>query len=358
VHERIEHGIVHVTVETPRLSAHVLVAGPPDAVPVVFIHGNVSSARFFGRTLADGASRWRGIAVDLRGFGHSEPKPVDATRGLSDFSDDLDSVLDAEMLHLDGSPVHMVGWSMGGGVAMRYTIDHPGRVRSLTLLAPMSPYGFGGTRDDKGTPCQADFAGSGGGTAKPELVTRLRERDRGAESPFSPRSILRSAYMEPPARLDPAEEDTLVDAMLDTAIGDASYPGTSEPSEHWPFVRPGALGVNNAISPRYCDLGPFAEVDPRPEVLWIRGDADRIVSDHSLADLGYLGEIGMIPGWPGPDVFPAQPMVSQTRAVLDRYVVAGGHYQEEVIAHCGHSPHLEHPSEVLGLLGAFVGRKP
>jgi len=51
-------------------------------------------------------------------------------------------------------------------------------------------------------------------------------------------------------------------------------------------------------------------------------------------------------------------MVSQTRAVLDRYVVAGGHYQEEVIAHCGHSPHLEHPSEVFGLLRDFFGRKP
>ena len=36
------------------------------------------------------------------------------------------------------------GWSMGGGVVMQYALDHP--ALSLTLQAPVSPYGFGGTR--------------------------------------------------------------------------------------------------------------------------------------------------------------------------------------------------------------------
>ena len=47
--------------------------------------------------------------------------------------------------------VHLVGWSLGGGVAMQYTIDHPDSVASVTLLASMSPVGFGGTRDAEGT---------------------------------------------------------------------------------------------------------------------------------------------------------------------------------------------------------------
>jgi hypothetical protein len=45
----------------------------------------------------------------------------------------------------------------------------------------MSPYGFGGTRDVAGTPCHADFAGSGGGTANPEFVRLLAAGDRGGE---------------------------------------------------------------------------------------------------------------------------------------------------------------------------------
>jgi pimeloyl-ACP methyl ester carboxylesterase len=39
-------------------------------------------------------------------------------------------------------------------------------------------------------------------------------------------------------------------------------------------------------------------------------------------------------------------MVSQTRAVFDRYAAAGGHYRELTVADCGHSAHLEHPDLV------------
>jgi pimeloyl-ACP methyl ester carboxylesterase len=89
-------------------------------------------------------------------------------------------------------------------------------------------------------------------------------------------------------------------------------------------------------------------------VLWIRGDADQIVSDASLVDLGHLGALGVVPGWPGQDVYPAQPMVSQMRAVLDRYRAAGGRYTEQVLAGCGHSPHLERPQEFNGMVAGFL----
>jgi pimeloyl-ACP methyl ester carboxylesterase len=45
-------------------------------------------------------------------------------------------------------------------------------------------------------------------------------------------------------------------------------------------------------------------------------------------------------------------MVSQTRAVLDRYAAAGGHYQEVVVGGAGHAAHLERPEQVLHALGA------
>jgi pimeloyl-ACP methyl ester carboxylesterase len=344
-------GVRSLDVRTRRLRTRLLMSGGGGAPPVLLIHGNVSSARFFGGLIPALAAGRRVVAADLRGFGGSQALPVDATRGLADFADDLHALLESAGL---AGPVHLAGWSMGGGVAMQYALDHPGRVASITLLAAMSPYGFGGTRGPDGAPCWPDHAGSGGGAASPELVRRLREGDTGADSPLSPRSVLRSLYLAPPRRLAPAEEDVLVAEMTATAIGDGGYPGTARPSPNWPFYAPGDLGVLNAISPRYCNLDRFAGVEPRPDVLWIRGDADQIVSDASLSDPGYLGQLGVIPGWPGPDACPPQPMVTQLRGTLDRYAAAGGHYREEVLAGCGHSPHLERPDEVAALIGEFL----
>ena len=80
-------------------------------------------------------------------------------------------------------------------------------------------------------------------------------------------------------------------------------------------------------------------------MLWIHGDSDMIVGDLSLFDFGGLGKLGYVPGWPGDDVYPPQPMVGQTRAVLEQYAAAGGAYREVLLADCAHSPHIEHPAE-------------
>ena len=48
---------------------------------------------------------------------------------------------------------------------------------------------------------------------------------------------------------------------------------------------------------------------------------------------------------------PPQPMVTQTRSVLDRYAATGGAYREVVLPDVGHSPHVERPQEfVVALL--------
>ena len=84
-------GVVAEIVNTPRLRTQLLSSGAEGGVPVLFVHGNVSSSLFFEETLAalsSEAGYW-GLAPDLRGFGGSETKTLDATRGLGDFSDDL-----------------------------------------------------------------------------------------------------------------------------------------------------------------------------------------------------------------------------------------------------------------------------
>jgi pimeloyl-ACP methyl ester carboxylesterase len=351
-------GVATKSVDTPRLRTRLLSGGAEGGTPVFFVHGNVSSSRFFEETLAalpSEAGYW-GLAPDLRGFGGSETKPVHATRGLGDFSDDLYAL--AEALGLGGRKIHLVGWSVGGTIVVRYAMSHPAEVASLTLVNPMSPYGFGGTKDAPGTPCWPDYAGSGGGTVNPEFVRRLREGDRSEEDPNSPRNVMNAIYFKPPFRVPKEREEVLLSSMLSTKVAEGNYPGDATPSNNWPNVAPGTKGMNNAISPKYCDLRVFARIDPKPPVLWIRGVDDAIVSDTSLLDFGYLGQLEAVPGWPGEEVYPPQPMVSQIRAVLGEYASRGGACREQVVPDCGHSPHIEKPEEFRRALFGFLEEHP
>ncbi|MFY1687625.1 alpha/beta fold hydrolase [Plantactinospora sp. WMMB782] len=333
----------------------VLVAGPSGGRPVVLIHGNCSSADFWQPLVRHLPTDLRLVAPDLRGYGGTEAAPVDATRGLDDFADDVAALIDEPALFgAAGARPVLVGHSLGGGVVMRLLVEHPDRVAGLLLAAPVSPYGFGGTRGLDGTPTTADFAGTGGGTGNPDFVARLAAGDRSADERTSPRSVLRSAYVADPASLG-ADEELLLDSVLSTATGDDNYPGTTAPSANWPGMAPGDRGVLNALSPKHFRTADeLVAVPVKPPITWVRGDADVIVSDTSLLDLAQLGALGVLPGWPGAQACPPQPMVGQTRAVLDRYAAAGGSYREIVFPGCGHSPNVERPVEFAAALSDLL----
>lgn len=334
-------GITSRLIETPGPTVNILersgddLAAPPEKT-VVLIHGNVSSALFWQEIMQDLPSDLRVIAIDLRGFGGTEHLPIDATRGLRDFSDDVRATLDA--LGIDTA--HFVGWSMGGGVVLQYALDHP--ALSLTLQAPVSPYGFGGTRRD-GTRLTDDDAGCGGGGANPDFVARLEARDTTDDAPTSPRSVFRSGYVAPGYTTD--HEDVWVESMLTTSTATGNYPGDGVASANWPGFGAGTIGVLNTMAPKYFDASGIADLAVKPPILWIHGTADPIVSDTSFYDLNHLGALGIVPGWPGADIAPAQEMVSQTRDVLDRYTAGGGAVTEVVLEGVGHAPHLERPAE-------------
>lgn len=318
-------------VPTARITQNVLSAGESGGEAVLFVHGNVSSAAFWRGTLAALPGGYRPLAVDLRGFGDTDPAPVDATRGLRDYSDDVLALIDA----LDLTGVHLVGWSLGGGVVLQALRDRPSAVRSVTLVNPVSPYGFGGTHGPDGALNHPTGVGGGAGAANPDFVRLLAAGDRSDDSPVSPRNVFRSTYVKPGTVVE--DEDALVESMLSTRVGEDNYPGDTVSSDVWPGVAPGTRGVLNALAPTYFRLDDLHVIDPRPPILWIRGGADVIVSDTSLFDLAHLGALGVVPGSPGT---PAQPMVTQIRAALRRY---GDH--SEVVLDCGHSPHIERPEE-------------
>jgi pimeloyl-ACP methyl ester carboxylesterase len=96
---------------------------------VVLLHGSPGNRHDFDGMLEALARDRCAIAPDLPGFGHS-------TRGVPDYGVQahaayVETFLDA----LGEREVHVVGFSMGGGVAIALADVAPERVRSLTLLA-------------------------------------------------------------------------------------------------------------------------------------------------------------------------------------------------------------------------------
>ncbi len=315
-------------------------SGDEDGVPVLFIHGNFSSATWWEESLVTLPRGFRGIAPDQRGYHGADPEAkIDATRGMGDFVDDALALMD----YLGYERFHLVGNSLGGLVVWWMLADAPERLLSATLAGPGAPFGFGGTRDAAGTPTTPDFAGSGGGLINPDLIKSLLDGDRDTVSDFSPRGIMRRLVWS--GGQIPEREDALIDAMFRVHIGDRELPGDKEESPHWPFVRPGKWGATNAMSPRYAGnlVQRILAATPKVPVLWLYGAEDLAVSNTAASDPGTWGPTGRLPGFPGSAAYPPQPMMDQIRKMLDDYRGVGGTYEEVAIADSGHVPFITHP---------------
>ena len=335
-------GVTARTVTTARLTTRVLFSGPDDGIPVLFIHGNFSSATWWEETLVALPPRYRGIAPDQRGFGKADPDvKVDATRGMRDFVDDALALMD----HLGHDRFHLVGNSLGGLVVWWMLADAPQRLASVTLAGPGSPFGFGGTRDAAGTPVNDDYSGSGGGLLNPVLIQGIRDGDRTADSLYSPRSVLRLLVWGPP--FIPEREDALLEATFRIHLGDRDLPGDWESSPNWPYFAPGKWGATNAMSPKYVGdlVARILAGEPKVRALWIYGADDIAVSNNAASDPATRGANGLLEDYPGPEAYPPQPMMDQIRKMLDDYGARGGVCEEVAVQGSGHVPFLSHPDE-------------
>ena len=162
----------HKTITTSRLTTAYRVHGTPGARTLLLIHGDASSSACYEPLRERLADEFYMVAPDLRCFGGSDALPVDATRGMRDFSDDIHELVEA----LGWEKFSILGWSLGGGVAMQYAIDHSERLEAVVLQAPLSPYGFGGTYDADGKKLEPLGLASGAGCANAQLVAALQTR--------------------------------------------------------------------------------------------------------------------------------------------------------------------------------------
>lgn len=96
--------------------------------PLVMLHGGVNPSDFFGAPLAAMAEDHQVIAIHMRGHGLSSDAAAPWT--TEQMADDVDAVLDA----LGFENVDVMGWSLGGGVALQTAIRHPDRVGKLIVI--------------------------------------------------------------------------------------------------------------------------------------------------------------------------------------------------------------------------------
>lgn len=118
-----------VHVDAPLNQAISIVRSPETTgVPVIYVHGTPGSAEGWTDYVLDPLPGTRSIALDRPGFGSSEPEQ--AVTSLA-----LQAAAVTALFPQDGSPVVLVGHSLGGAVIAKVAADHPQRVRALVFLA-------------------------------------------------------------------------------------------------------------------------------------------------------------------------------------------------------------------------------
>ena len=96
--------------------------------PLLLLHGLGSSNLDWEYQTAVLASRYRVIAMDMRGHGRSD-KP-DERYSIAGFATDVAALIEQMQL----GPVHLVGISMGGMIAFQLGVDRPELLKSLTII--------------------------------------------------------------------------------------------------------------------------------------------------------------------------------------------------------------------------------
>jgi pimeloyl-ACP methyl ester carboxylesterase len=97
--------------------------------PLVLLHGGLGSGEMFGPILPALSERHQVIAPDLQGHGRTADidRPLDVTL----MADDIAALID----HLGLDAPDVMGFSLGGGVALQTAIRHPSRVRRLVAVS-------------------------------------------------------------------------------------------------------------------------------------------------------------------------------------------------------------------------------
>ena len=152
--------------------------------PLILLHGGVGAIEMFGEVLPLLAEGRQVIAADLQA--HGRTAAIDRSLSYEAMADDVAALIE----HLDLEKADIMGYSLGGGVALQTAIRHPEVVRKLVVvstpfrrdgwypevLAGMEQMGPEAAEPMKGTPMYALYSSV---APRPEdwpvLLTKLGE---------------------------------------------------------------------------------------------------------------------------------------------------------------------------------------
>jgi pimeloyl-ACP methyl ester carboxylesterase len=140
-----------------------------------FVHGNPCDHRIWEGQREAVAERYRFIAPTQRYFG-TGPWPDDGARfSMATHADDLAAFIG----QLGGGPVHVVGWSYGGAIAIVLAVHHPEWLKSMFVFEP-------GLATFVTDPADAQVAGEDRKDmgAPAAMATKGRQHRRGGLAPY------------------------------------------------------------------------------------------------------------------------------------------------------------------------------
>jgi pimeloyl-ACP methyl ester carboxylesterase len=131
--------------QAPKVGSHASVNGLQmyyevhgTGKPLVLLHGGVGAIEMFGEVLGMLAEGRQVVAADLQA--HGRTADVERPLSLESMADDVAALIE----HLGFERADVMGYSLGGDVALQSAIRHPEVVRKLVLVSTPSG-GKGGT---------------------------------------------------------------------------------------------------------------------------------------------------------------------------------------------------------------------
>jgi len=243
--------------------------------PLILLHGGLGSGEMFGPILPALSERHQVIAPDLQGHGRTADidRPIDVRL----MADDIAALIE----HLGLDTPDVVGYSLGGGVAMQTAIKYPAMVRRLVaasanirrdavypeMLAQQGQVGAAAADFMKDTPMYQLYQRV---APRPEDFPRLldkmgagmaREFDfaeevRGLQVPTM--IVAADADMAPPSHY------VEVFQLLDGGLRDGGWMGEGRPKGgHALAILPGLTHYNLFSSPLFSDV-TLAFLDDQP----------------------------------------------------------------------------------------------
>ena len=215
--------------------------GGDSAPPLILLHGGLGSGGMFEPILPELTKARRVVTADLQA--HGRTADIDRPLRYESMADDIGALI----AQLGPGPVDVMGYSLGGGVALRTAIQYPQLVRRLVLLC---------------APCRHD-------AFFPEVAAAT-----GQMSPESAEMMKQSPQYESYARIAPRVED-------------------------WPVL----IGKTGALVSSDYDWSAEVPGITAPTLL-VYADADSFTPASMVEFYGLLGGGQRDAGWPGSGIPP------------------------------------------------------